>query len=346
MSAERHPLQQYWDLYGAGIKAKSLDIALEKKLFDFLYDYQSVAVIAVKMAFDAGMVEPWLTLLWSMNCLDRKKIDSRGFMYKRSELAEKHLCHSSDECCIDSLRFRYRTLSLSVSSLELGLKGLIYNPAKQTQTSVQEGWAAAAEKQIKQEQKNVSSHVLTELLPELPFRSEPESCLDIGGGAGFLLKSLADYFPQTRTTLFDFPATVNVAKENLCNSLCYDRFEFISGDINHDVIPGHYDFILCSSVFHFIRDLPALILNMWEILNPGGMILVLHSELTDSKEETAQVLPFYLPMKTRKLYVPQQNDIISRFMTMKDSRHVITKLLPGAPMAPLWAHGFVKEGRR
>ncbi|MBK8922409.1 MAG: hypothetical protein IPM81_13045 [Saprospirales bacterium] len=100
---------------------------------------------------------------------------------------------------------------------------------------------------------------------------------DVGGGHGFLLKTLLSHYPQARGILFDLPYVVAGADlEGVA-----DRCATVGGDFFENV--PRADILILKSILHDWNDEKAvnILRNCAAALEPGGKILAMDMVITD-----------------------------------------------------------------
>ncbi|HSF14245.1 MAG TPA: methyltransferase [Vicinamibacteria bacterium] len=105
--------------------------------------------------------------------------------------------------------------------------------------------------------------------------------VDIGGGHGFLLKSILGKAPQARGVLFDLPGVVDGDDRDELG----ERIERVGGDF-FEAVPGGGD---CYTMKHIIHDWSddhcrKLLSNVAKVMHPSGSVLVLEIVMPESPE--------------------------------------------------------------
>jgi SAM-dependent methyltransferase len=116
-----------------------------------------------------------------------------------------------------------------------------------------------------------------------------ERLLDLGGGPGTFALHFCKANPALRATVFDLPATIEVARQLLDEDPdpAKERVELKVGDFNRDALGGPYDVVFLSHVIHGHLDLyiRALLMRTRDALKGGGL-LVLHDFFTERSHTT------------------------------------------------------------
>lgn len=106
------------------------------------------------------------------------------------------------------------------------------------------------------------------------------SIVDIGGGHGFLLRTLLAQAPDAKGVLFDLPGVVEGASETLGG-----RIECVGGDFFKSV-PGGGDCYTLKHIIHGWSDehCHKLLANVVEAMDPTGKVLVFETVMPETKE--------------------------------------------------------------
>lgn len=152
--ATPHPLQPYWDLTLAAVRADALRIALEWKLFNLLHLPASAQSIARQLQLDPANTGYWLDTLWSMELLNRD--DSQPPQYHNTSVASDYLRPEAPDYCGDAWSFRLRGLRHFAGQLGDQVRaGRPSGQAPDVATTI-DNWTSAARLQIAQEQRAVT----------------------------------------------------------------------------------------------------------------------------------------------------------------------------------------------
>ncbi|WP_339718848.1 class I SAM-dependent methyltransferase [Marinomonas primoryensis] len=346
---QHHELQPFWDLAGAQVKIKALEIALSKSLFDLLLSPSTVEEVAYHESFvsslNAKNTEIWLDLLWSMGCLE-KTVEEKA-QYSTSEMAKRYLVKSSLLDCSQAINFRFQTLKGFADQFEQMLDWSDQDRGIDPSSNMAPLWANAAKAQIFQEQRSVMVPALNKIIDLVISITDGLLCaesdlekmhfLDLGGGPGLASLALAKRFPDATGVVFDFPETVEVAGDNILAAGVQSRVSVQSGDLNITQPEGVFDLIWCSSVLHFLDNADATIARIARLLKTNGILLILHAEQTFEKNHCARVLPFYLPMVMKGNYLPRQGEI-PEMLNHHGINLIMTEEIVCFPMAPVWLH--------
>ena len=307
---DEHALQPYWDLAIAPVQGDALAAMLELGLFDALETPQTAAQLAVALELDVPHTALLLELLWSMRLLDRTEAGDAVSAWRCSATALHYFCRSSSSFCGDAWLYRLHALRDFGTQLDT----LVRDGGKPTpyQTASGVNWALAARQQIGQEQRAVTMRAALSVMQRIAPFSSPDArlrLLDLGGGPGWVAIALAQAHAGLQGTVFDWPETVAVASANIAHAGLSGRLGTLGGDLDSDELGGEYDLVWCSSVLHFVADLPAVLRKMHAALRPGGVLVCVQAEIAPTPDDASRVLPYYLPMRMLGRLVTRQGEL-------------------------------------
>jgi SAM-dependent methyltransferase len=125
--------------------------------------------------------------------------------------------------------------------------------------------------------------------------SDVSHLMDVGGGAGEFVATVAKRYPRLHATVFDLPRCADAATLHLQSAGVTDRATFIAGDF-FEAVPALADLILLKSVIHdWDDDRSRLILrNCRKALPPHGTLVLVERILPDvpssSDEDKSHVM--------------------------------------------------------
>ncbi|WP_051146666.1 methyltransferase [Marinobacter daepoensis] len=295
--AEPHVLSSLWALPLSSVGAGLVEKALEVGLFAQTEQAVSAATLAQRLALSPGRLAYALEVLWSLGMLLRRQQADGEWLYGTAPELSPYLNPVSESYCGDALLFRFRVLRQAADQV-MGLlsdevpvvppRGVAGQPAL---------WAEAARVQIAQEQAAVSAEVALSVMSAQSEFGQAQTVLDLGGGPGLVAIELARHQPLLSGVVFDFPEVVSVARENIATAGLEDRLSVLGGDLSSDELGKGYDVIWCSSVFHFVPDLPGLLARLHEALSPGGLLVCAHAVIGAEGWQNRAVAPYYLNLR-------------------------------------------------
>ncbi len=334
------PLQPSWDAQLAGLGADALRVALEARMFAQLDDFVSASQLAEHLSWIPANAGYFLELLWSMDVLERQHPGNGGAAYRTRAELRPYLNANSPRYCGDALLYRHRVLRQVGTQLADLLGEGVPSPPLPAPAAQQQGWAEAAKVQIAQEQRAVTVDVACEVLRHRPEFARARRILDLGGGPGLVAITLAKQQPELSGVVFEYPAVAEVAQENIERAGLSGRFSAQGGDLLQDDFGCDYDLIWCSSVLHFVPDIPATLNRLHAALRPGGLLVCCHAEIADAARQARPVLQYYLHMRMQGRQVLPAGQLA---MQLRQAGFVRVEQLdevcfPVAPVAVLLAH--------
>jgi len=117
--------------------------------------------------------------------------------------------------------------------------------------------------------------VAAEILDAYPFDAH-QRLLDVGGGEGRFLCSVAERAPHLQLTLFDLPAVAERARQRFTAAGIAGRAQAVGGNFLSDELPTGADIVSLVRVIHDHDDERALAIlkAAWRALPPGGTLLL------------------------------------------------------------------------
>lgn len=304
-----HSLQGCWDLQLSGLSADALQAALACGLFDNLQDFTDASALSHTLDLNSHSTGLFLELMWSLALLERDS--QQPPRYRNLPVAEHHLRSNAETYCGDALLFRHRIMRQTGSHISEYLRNGVAQPIAGS-APVARAWADAARVQIAQEQRAVTREVACTLLGRLPEFQRLRHMLDLGGGPGLIAIAVAQSLPDLHGMVFELPESAAVAQANIEQAGLQQRLQVQSGDLDTDDIGSGYDLIWCSSVLHFVTDLPAILGRLHTALRPGGLLVCCQAEVPRERQAAARVLPYYLHMRLQGRHVLNEGELAER----------------------------------
>ena len=137
-------------------------------------------------------------------------------------------------------------------------------------------------------------------MAEMTGMREGRACrvLDIAAGHGMYGITMARMNPQATVTAVDWPAVLEVAKENAWAAGVSERYEARAGSAFETELGDGYDFVLLTNIFHHF-DQPTcerLMKRVHRALKPGGSAVTLEFVPDEGRVSPPQAAMFSLMM--------------------------------------------------
>lgn len=297
--SQPHALQPCWDTQLAGLSADALQVALRLGVFAQLGEWTSADNVATRLDLDVANTGYLLELLCSVELVECQR--GSAWLYRSTPSSAQYLTPTSADYCGDALLFRHGVLRQVGQQLESLLR--TGDRAEPDPAVIQRGWAQAARLQIAQEQQAVTADVACELLAAQSEFWQARRLLDLGGGPGVVAMALAQQQPDLQAVVFEYAEAAQVAQQRIVEAGLDARVSTIAGDLLVDDFGSEYDVIWCSSVLHFVPDIPAVVQRLYQALRPGGVVVCCHAEVPEQAHHSKAVLHYYLHMRMQGRHV-------------------------------------------
>ncbi|KAA2248880.1 methyltransferase domain-containing protein [Solihabitans fulvus] len=121
-------------------------------------------------------------------------------------------------------------------------------------------------------------------LVELLDLSDTTSLLDCGGGDAVNAVALAKANPHLRVTVFELPATTEIAEKKIVEADAQDQVSVLGGDMFADPFPGGFDCVMFAHqlVIWTLEENTALLRKAYDVLPPGGRLVIFNSMSEDT----------------------------------------------------------------
>lgn len=115
--------------------------------------------------------------------------------------------------------------------------------------------------------------------------SKSKTLLDLGCGPGTYAFHLGMQNPNLQLYLADLPGVLKFAQEVRSKYSFQNETHYLPLDILKDDVPGTYDLILVSNLLHMLGEKVSrsLIKRLYELVNPGGSLVVQARYLQDNR---------------------------------------------------------------
>ncbi|GGB33900.1 Demethylspheroidene O-methyltransferase [Roseibium aquae] len=145
-----------------------------------------------------------------------------------------------------------------------------------------------------------SQHMLADdIARSFPFKRH-HALLDIGGGAGVFIETLAEHHPHLTFGLFDLPEVVRQADQRFAGSPVANRVRLHGGNFFEDPIPPDYD---CISLIRVLFDhddgaVMRILSNIRKTIRPGTRLLIGEPMAGRSREQRISTAYFSIYLMT------------------------------------------------
>jgi len=113
--------------------------------------------------------------------------------------------------------------------------------------------------------------------------------LDVGGGAGSMLRALQEHNPDLQGIVFDLPEVIDAGRVLYADDADWHNISTIDGDFRSATFKYKFGLIILSNFLHAYGSSEArtLLLKTISLLKPGGLILI-HDYFPDRKGRSPQ----------------------------------------------------------
>jgi len=122
--------------------------------------------------------------------------------------------------------------------------------------------------------------------------------LDVAAGHGMYGVTIAEKHPQAEIVALDWPAVLEVARENARRHGVAERYHTQPGSAFEVDLGSGYDYVLLTAIFHHF-DMPKceqLIRRVHAVLKPGGKAVTVDAIPNEDRVTPATVARFALVM--------------------------------------------------
>jgi len=131
---------------------------------------------------------------------------------------------------------------------------------------------------------NIASTGRVELFLESIDLTGRKNLLDVGGGPGSYSIAACRKYPQLKATVFDLPATTEIATKVVARDEMQDRVTVCPGDWDTDDFGEGFDVIMFSNVLHGpAGNAPMKLAKARAAIEVGGLLVVQEFILNDEK---------------------------------------------------------------
>ncbi|MDD2901913.1 MAG: methyltransferase [Syntrophales bacterium] len=251
--------------------AKMLMVAVDLAVFDFLEEPRSAVETAAWLKADARAAGIFLNGLAALGLLV-KEVD----YFKNSDLASLYLVRGKEEYRGEIIKHMEHTWDRGWHDLRYTLE--VGHPRE----ADPEKWVDAKPERDEKEVRAFicgMDAIARDLAPKITAAldlKQVKRLLDLGGGPATYAIAFAKAHPELRATVFDLPAPIKIAQEQIAKHGVSDRVDTLAGNFLQDDIGRGYDFIWVSQILHSHDESQCrlIIRKCLEALNPGGALAI------------------------------------------------------------------------
>ena len=268
-------------------KTEVLAIALNLKLFNYLEKKDVNLELLVKHL--NSHTKNTNILLEALVMIDLVYKEN-GF-YKNTKITKKHFVYDTPTYCGDVFLHRNEMLN---NGRKIMSKLIIQGSENISMAKQPNKWANASKKFLKQEQSNLISKNVVEIVRNLKEFTKMTKILDLGCASGVLGLEIVKSHPTVKGVLFDFPDVTNIVSKHIQEYGLEKRVSVLSGDIQYDNIGIDYDLIWCSNIFYFLDNKEETLKKIYKALNPNGILISAHVEIGEEPKEYEDSFFYFL----------------------------------------------------
>ena len=274
--------QNYFSLIANGARLKLVEAMFNLNLFalfekkPFILEHEIIKSLELQPI----RAKKWLNLLCSEDFLIKKgqgkKVAyqlSEGFMkltqcehWETTKFYFSLSTVAENENLTDALRF---------GKVDEGYANWAWPPNTQEQSAWLEDWMT-----------KTASHSIRSLLERINF-DQTNHLLDVGGGDGTVACALVTAHPHLRATVYNLPASAEIARQRIESKGLSHRVNVIEGDfIEEHTFPGRYDLILFTRVlFDWNERVNRKLLKMaYSALQKNGCVAICEFFKEDNRD--------------------------------------------------------------
>lgn len=130
-----------------------------------------------------------------------------------------------------------------------------------------------------------SSHAVINALGLARGERSYRRMLDLGGGPATAAIAFAQALPELEAVVFDLPAVVEIAREQIADAGLENRITTRAGDLHTDGLGERFDLVYISNIIHMLApgETGGLFGKVRAALEPGGTVIVKDFLLDDDR---------------------------------------------------------------
>lgn len=277
-------------IYGGFAEARILHEAVLAGVFDLADEPRTASEVAAEAGLDPGACRLLLDALAGMELLDKD-----GDAYVNAEGVTRYLAGGGERTQVPIIRFNARQWDHWGRLGEALRTGDPVRPPDMYQDDPE-----LLSDFIRGMESIAVGRGDAPRLPEVLDLEGCDSMLDIGGGPGTYCRFFLQDHPDLAATLFDLPATLEVAREMIAGwpADVRDRIELVAGDYHEDPLPGTHDLVWVSNIVHSETEKAnrALMEEVHAATAPGGRVVVKDHILDETRTRPRHGATFAIVM--------------------------------------------------
>jgi ubiquinone/menaquinone biosynthesis C-methylase UbiE len=291
---------------GGHIFFQTLSAAVEFDLFSLLAKEGPLTLPAITRRLGISAEKPVRILL--LGCTALGLLRKEGGAYRNSPSAQQFLNRASPGNLIDIVKWQhfinYRPMYHFHDAIRandnVGLEKEFEGPGK----TLYERLARVPhlEKIFQDAMKGISVQANATLAAEVDF-SHVKRLVDVGGGNGSNIMTLARKYPALKASVFDSPTVCEIARKNIADNGLSNRCDAVPGDCFKDPFPKGADCILFAHFFTIWSEEKnqLLLRKCFEALPSGGTVVLF--QMLQHDDETGPLTaamgsPYFLTLAT------------------------------------------------
>ena len=281
--------RKIWDLWLSGVIPPSIAVADETGVFDALsLEAATAEDLAARLGFDVRATRILLRLLASVGLLQHHanvfalRDEARLYLVKTSPFYWGHMLQLAiSPWHRDTLLAKLKQKGSAESG---GPEGI---PVVSGEGRAADSWASG---QVSLEQaRDIAARMHSHSVAAATgaarnYDFQPiRRILDVGGGSGCFMISMAQAHPHLRCTVMELPAMCEVAQTYIAAGEVNGRVDTTAVDMFRQPWPRGYDAVFFSNIWHDwnFKTCAFLAARTFEVLPPGGRILLHEMLLND-----------------------------------------------------------------
>ena len=302
--AKIQSMERLYLLMGGPIFFQTVSAAVELDLFTLLSNHKHLT--RLQIAKHLNLTEkPTRTLLSGLVAI--KILEKHGDLYRNSELADAYLSYKSPQTMAPIFRWQHHInykpmfhfLEALKTNKNVGLKEL-----KGTEDTLYARLrhSPVLERIFQEAMESISVQANAMLAKHLDL-SQVKYLLDVGGGNGSNIISLAKANPQLMATVFDSKSVCEIARKNIKQKGLSHRLKAWEGNCFKNEFPTKIDAILYCHFFTIYSEEKNrwLLKKTFKALPKGGRVILFNMMQNNDETgplSTAMGSPYFLTLAT------------------------------------------------